>query len=273
VAQRGLGFGFRLLATVRNHRKILVIDNKVAYLGGMNIGREYAATWRDTHSRIEGPKAQDAALAFTELWNKRHDINHRSRIDLPFTANSGDDQTIFLRESKPTGIFGHVTIRDTYLEAFRKAQSHIWLTNPYFLPDHELEGALVEALERGVQLDMIVPERSNHGIVDFLARGVYDRLLAGGANIWLYRHTVIHSKTCTIDAHWSTVGSANLDGRSLINYEINMFVNDAGFAERMEEMFRDDIKNCRPARRDEFSNPGRLRLLVETLAQPIRDLI
>lgn len=258
---------------VRNHRKILVVDNEIAYLGGMNIGREYAYTWRDTHCRIEGPKAQEVALAFVELWNRRHRRRQSKQINLPFKADSSFGQKIFVRESKPSGFFGKMTIRDTYLEAFEQAKKHIWLTNPYFLPDRGLERALIKAAKHGVQIDLIVPEKSNHGIVDFLARNVYDKLLKHGAAIWLYRHTVIHSKTCTIDGEWSTIGSANLDGRSLINLEINLFVLDEKFATRMEEMFQDDLKNCRPARKDEFAKPSKLRLFLETLLQPIRDFI
>lgn len=257
----------------RNHRKILVIDDKVAYLGGMNIGREYATTWRDTHCRIDGPKAQEVALAFVELWNKRHWLLRSRHINLPYTANSGEDQKLFVRESRPSGYFGETTIRDTYLQAFRHAKSHIMLTNPYFLPDWELEQALINTVKGGVRLDLIVPEKSNHSIVDVLARPVYERLLKAGANIWLYQHTVIHSKTATIDGNWSTLGSANMDGRSQINYEINLFVMDENFADRMEEMFEDDRGNCRPARLEEFDSPSPRRLFLEKLLSPIRNLV
>ncbi len=257
----------------RYHRKILVIDNKIAYVGGMNIGREYARTWRDTHCRIEGPKTQEVSLAFVELWNKRHWLLTSKHLTLPYTANSGADQKLFVRESRPSGYFGQTTIRDTYLAAFREAKSHMMLTNPYFLPDRELEEALLQALQRGIKVNLLVPEKSNHSIVDLLARPVYERLVDNGASIWLYRHTVIHSKTATIDGHWSTIGSANLDGRSEINFEINLFVRDETFASRMEEMFGDDLGNCRLARTDEFKYPTRRRLLLEKLASPVRSLV
>ena len=258
---------------IRNHRKILVVDDKVAYLGGMNIGREYAVTWRDTHCRLEGPKAREAALAFTELWNRRHWLRSERHILLPYHVNWDEDQPLLIRESKPSPIFGKVTIRDTYLTAFRQAQRSIKLTNPYFLPDDELAEALCESLTRGVTVDLLVPEKSNHEIVDLLARPMYDRLLKSGAHLWLYQHTVIHSKTATIDGKWSTIGSANLDGRSVINHEINLFVRDREFAERMEEMFRDDLGNCRPARRDEFSHPNPARRTFELLARPLRSFV
>lgn len=257
----------------RYHRKILVVDNKTAYLGGMNLGREYATTWRDTHCRIDGKKAQEVALAFVELWNKRHWLLASRRIQLPFKADEAPDQKIYIRESKPSKVFGDFTIRDAYLEAFQQAESHMLLTNPYFLPDAEMSEAMHAALARGVRVELIVPEKSNHLIVDLLARPFYDDLLKAGACIWLYRHTVIHSKTATFDRRLSTIGSANLDGRSQINHEINMFVIDEEFADRMEEMFHDDLNNCRAATLTEFEKPSRFRLALEYLARPVRSYV
>lgn len=257
---------------IRNHRKLLVIDGRTAYLGGMNIGREYARTWRDTHLRIDGPTAEEVALAFAGLWNKRNKKPDR-RLRLPYNPRYDDSPHIYLHESRPSPVFGPVTIRENYLDAFENAKSYIKLTNPYFLPDKLMENELHAALKRGVKVELIVPKKSNHSIVDVLARPVYDRLLKAGAIIWLYQHTVIHSKTATIDGYWSTIGSANLDGRSLINYEINIFVEDKTFAERMEEMFEDDRSNCIRASTYEFAHPSLFQRLLETLAQPLRPFV
>jgi len=261
---------------VRDHRKILIIDNKIGYLGGMNIGREYANTWRDTHLRMEGPTVEELALAFAELWNKYNRSPSR-HLDLPFQPNPEDDHILWLRESRPSPIFGPIasqkTIRTTYLEAFDSAQKYILITNPYFLPDTQMEVSLMKAIQRGVRVEIIVPERSNHLIVDLLARPVLRRIIEEGGHIWLYRKTVIHSKTATIDGAWSTVGSANLDGRSLINYEINLFVNNPDFAEKMEEMFRDDLSNCRRAKLREFANPNPLKRGLEIALAPLRPFV
>lgn len=260
---------------IRDHRKILVIDGRTAYLGGMNIGREYARTWRDTHLRIDGPKAQEVAMTFAEMWN-RHTPNRKGerRIRLPYNPEHDDNShAIYLRESRPSPVFGSVTIRETYLDAFQNAQKYIKLTNPYFLPDKLMENELLIALKRGVKVELLVPQKSNHSIVDLLARPVYDRLLKAGATIWLYQHTVIHSKTATIDGYWSTIGSANLDGRSLINYEINVFVEDEAFAVRMEEMYKDDLSNCKKARLHQFDHPSRYQLFLEKLAYPLRPFV
>jgi len=258
---------------VRHHRKILVIDGRTAYLGGMNIGREYARTWRDTHLRIDGPKAQEVALSFAEAWNK-YNRKSAQRLRLPYNPPHDDNNhSIYLRESRPSPIFGPVTIRETYLKAFENAKAHIKLTNPYFLPDLLMENELVMALQRGVKLDLIVPQKSNHSIVDLLARHSYDRLVKAGACIWLYQGTVIHSKTATIDSCWNTIGSANLDGRSLINYEINVFIEDPTFARRMEEMFDDDRSNCKLAHPHQFDQPSPARRLLEIIAYPLRPFV
>jgi cardiolipin synthase len=261
---------------IRDHRKILIIDNKIGYLGGMNIGREYATTWRDTHLRMEGPTVEELALAFAELWNK---YNHgpKRRLELPFKPNPDDDHILWLRESRPSPIFGSIaaqkTIRDTYLEAFDASQKYMLITNPYFLPDTQMEISLMQAIRRGVRVEIIIPERTNHLIVDLLSRPLLHRIIEAGGHIWLYRKTVIHSKTATIDGSWSTVGSANLDGRSLINHEINLFVNNPDFAQKMEEMFRDDLANCRRAELGEFSNPGFFRRSLELLLAPLRPFV
>ncbi|NWJ96536.1 MAG: hypothetical protein HXX20_12205 [Chloroflexi bacterium] len=257
---------------IRNHRKILVIDGRTAYVGGMNIGREYARTWRDTHLRIDGVTAQEVALAFAGMWNKRNQKGDR-RLRLPYKPLYEDSPSIYLHESRPSSVFGPVTIRGTYLQAFQNAQRYIKLTTPYFLPDHLMEKELLAALERGVRVDLIVPQKSNHSLVDLLARPVYNRLIKAGAQIWLYQHTVIHSKTATIDGCWSTIGSANLDGRSLINYEINIFIENETFAQRMEEMFDDDQINCCLASYNYFANPSLKQTLLEKMAYPLRPFI
>ncbi|MEI7554042.1 phospholipase D-like domain-containing protein [Candidatus Chlorohelix sp.] len=257
---------------VRYHRKILVIDNKIAYIGGMNIGREYATSWRDTHLRIDGPTAEELALAFAEMWN-RHNPNPRRQLNLPFKPNPDDDHILWLRQSRANVLFGEHTIRDTYMDAFKSAKKRILITNPYFLPDDNMENYLLEAAKRGVQVEIIVPERSNHLIVDVLARPVLCRLLKAGGKVWLYRNTVIHSKTAIVDEHWSTVGSANLDGRSLINHEINLFVNNKDFAAEMYKMWQDDLLNCRPARFEDFNKPPVRKRIAEILLRPFKSFV
>ena len=262
---------FRKTTYIRDHRKILVVDNRVAYLGGMNIGREYARTWRDTHLRIEGPGARKVGASFADLWNAYH-RKHPIAYD-PADLDDCRDGSSAIQLCSSRYERRHRrrnTIRDMYMDAFERAQREIYVTNPYFLPDSQLFATLLDACHRGVAVHIMVPEKSNHPSVDILARPVYDRLMRAGAHLWLYQHTVIHSKTATIDGYWSTVGSANLDGRSMINYEINACINSREFAARMRDMFEDDKSNCRPARINEYGHPTRLERMLEGLLMPLR---
>jgi cardiolipin synthase A/B len=259
-------FGFY----TRTHRKILVIDNKIAFLGGMNIGREYTATWRDTHVRVEGEVAQDIALSFAEIWNKNNKKPER-RIDIDFARTK--NPYLVVAGSKPSYYLGSKTIREHFIEAIKQAKNYILITNPYVLPDKETEREMLNAVKRGVRLEIIAPEKSNQWIVNLLARPTYKCILAAGGKIWFYQHTMIHSKTATIDGSWSTVGSANLDGRSLINLEINLFVDNQDFARSLEKMFSDDLKNCKPAMLKTISKAKVVRRCAEIIFRPVRSLV
>ena len=135
-------------------------------------------------------------------------------------------------------------IRNMYLEAIDRAQERIWLTHAYLLPDDDFVAALRDAARRGVDVRIIIPERSNHIVADWLSRGYYERLLRSGIRLFLYQGAMVHAKTGTIDGHWSTIGTANLDRLSLLgNYEVNLEITDADVAARMEEIYRIDLSN------------------------------
>nr|WP_231980627.1 phospholipase D-like domain-containing protein [Tessaracoccus coleopterorum] len=132
-----------------------------------------------------------------------------------------------------------------YLEAIDRAQERIWLTHAYLLPDDDFVAALRDAARRGVDVRIIVPERSNHVVADWLSRGFYDLLLRSGIRLFLYQDAMVHAKTGTIDGHWATIGTANLDRLSLWgNYEVNLEITDPGLAAQMEDIYRVDLSNC-----------------------------
>jgi cardiolipin synthase len=122
-------------------------------------------------------------------------------------------------------------------------------------------------------VEIIVPEKSNQWIVNLLARPTYKRILEAGGKIWFYQYTMIHSKTATMDGWWSTLGSANLDGRSLINLELNLFVDNPDFAKSIERMFSDDIANCTATQLKSVSNPKLTRRFSELVLRPVRSLV
>ena len=220
----------------RYHRHLMSVDGRVAFLGGYNIGSLYAAGWRDTHVRVRGEEAREVENDFVDFWNA-----HRTP-DLPELGLAGDRSwnpaTVFHRNDPYMRIF---PIRAMYLEALDRANSHVYLTHAYFVPDRAMRAGLIDAAKRGVDVQVLVPEHSNHVTADWLARRHFHELLQAGVRIFRYEHIMIHSKTATVDGVWSTVGSANIDRLSLLgNYEINLEVYSRRFAAQMERMFELD---------------------------------
>ncbi len=223
----------------RDHRKLMVVDGRVGFIGGYNIGSLYATGWRDTHARIIGPGVAELDNAFIDFWNL-HAGRGRDRIDV----NPEREWLPTVRVHRNTPRIQVYPIRNMYLEAIDRAKSHIWLTHAYLIPDDDLVAALRDAVNRGVDVRIIVPERSNHVVADWLSRGFYTELLRSGVRLHLYQGAMVHAKTATMDGAWSTIGTANLDRLSLWgNYEVNLEVTDEDVAKHMEDVFATDRSN------------------------------
>ena len=221
------------------HRKLLVVDGKVSFIGGYNIGAVYATQWRDTHLRIIGPAAMDLAQSFVDFWNRF--TGKRNHITTYHPRHF--DPTITLRGTNAMRLV--FPIREMYLDAFDRAQKHILLTNAYFIPDHTLLEALTEAAGRGVEVHVVLPWQSNHILADWGARSYFERCLQAGIHLWGYKGVMIHAKTCTVDGIWSTIGTANLDRLSAVgNYEINVEIYSQKLAQSMESLFAADQTNA-----------------------------
>jgi cardiolipin synthase len=253
----------------RDHRKILVVDDEVGYVGGFNIGTLYATTWRDTHLRVVGPAAWDLRNAFVDFWNAARPGG------LPMLPDPGSDvwdPSIRVARNAPAHLL--FPIRGIYLAAIDRARSHIFITQAYFIPDHEILHALLAAARRGVDVRVIVPEYSNHVITDWLSRGFYSTLLRGGVTIWLFKHAMVHAKTATIDGQWTTIGTANIDRLSLSgNYEINLEIVDQPLARQMEQVFLTDLSNCREMTIDEWERRSWIARFSESVLAPLRPLL
>lgn len=222
-----------------DHRKMMVVDGRIAFLGGYNIGALYAEHWRDTHLRIVGPKAADVADSFVDFWNTHS--SRRERVNLQFPLRF--DPTISLRDNNALRLT--FPIRDTYIGAINRAKRHILLTNAYFIPDHMLLESLKDAANRGVEVHILLPWTSNHILADWASRGYFHDCLRAGIHIWGYRNAMIHAKTCTIDDEWSTIGTANLDRLSALgNYEVNAEIYSINLARQMRQLFEYDRHNA-----------------------------
>lgn len=222
-----------------DHRKALVVDGRIAFTGGYNIGKLYAEHWRDTHLRIIGSAAVDLADSFADFWNGHAPRSERIALRFPLRF----DPTIALRDNNALRLT--FPIRDMYISAINRAQKHILLTNAYFIPDHILLESLIDAADRGVQVHILLPWTSNHILADWAARGYFHTCLRAGIHIWGYRNAMVHAKTCTIDDEWSTIGSANLDRLSALgNYELNVEIYSKNLARQMRELFEHDCTNA-----------------------------
>ncbi len=257
----------------RNHRKLLVVDEEVAFLGGYNIGTAYATEWRDTHVRITGPGVWDLKRAFADFWN----LNRRrlfGRSERPLLVETASDWEPHIRIQRNVPRQWTFPIRSMYLEAIGRATNNIWLTTAYFLPDQDFVDALVTAAQRGVDVRILLPLKSNHIVADWISRGYYSQLLASGARILRFKDAMVHAKTATIDGSWATVGTANIDRLSLQgNYEINLEVIEPEFAAVMEEIFLTDQTNCLELTLGEWEARDLHRKFTEMLLGPLRPLL
>lgn len=251
----------------RDHRKILAVDGHDAFIGGYNVGQDYATVWRDTHLRITGPAAWDLDNAFVDFWNMHHQGRQLTEDGTPMW-----DPVFRLHRNVPGQL--RFPIRGMYLEAIDRAQSHILMTQAYFIPDRDILQALRVARKRGVQVSILVPAVSNHVVADWLSRGFYDELLSDGIQILWYHGRMVHAKTATIDGQWTTIGTANIDRLSLTgNYEINMEVFDPQLARAMERIFEFDSTHAAPVNFYDWNRRGLGERVSERILRPLRPLL
>lgn len=251
-----------------NHSKILVVDDHVGFVGGYNIGSVYAKHWRDTHVRVVGPGVWGLKNSIAQLWN----IIHDPQDQIAWTPPPSWNPEVLVQSNLPVQLV--YPIRNTYLKAIARAQDHIWITTPYFIPDQQILTALVIAAGRGVDVRVMVPKKSNHVVADWTSRGFYGQLLDAGITVLLYEAAMIHAKVATIDGEWSTVGTANIDRLSLsFNYETNVEVIDPRFAEEMEKIFRADSEHCEVLESTDWVDRHPAARAVEVAMKPLRPFL
>ena len=230
---------------LRNHRKILVVDNRVGFAGGLNIGEEYQgrrkkfAPWRDTHLRLEGPAVRRLQEVFTEDWLDTTGEDLTDAEHFPQFDPCGGDlvQVVDSGPDKP-----QESIHAVFFTAINEAQVRVYITTPYFVPDTSMLLALKTAAWRGVDVRLLLPGKSDLRLVQWAGRSYFEELLEAGVRIYEHRPGMLHAKTMVVDGVWATVGSANMDRRSFrLNFEANVLVSGERFAARMEEIFEADI--------------------------------
>ena len=239
----------------RDHRKILVVDGKVAFTGGINLydvyagspssanisgkGREGDLYWRDTHIQVEGPAVADFQQLFLEMWGRRSEPTESGSDWFPVLKDKGDT-LVRVISSTPQQPVPHIYA--TYLSAIKNASRTVHITQAYFLPGKEMLTTLAQSARRGVDVKIIVPGESDFWMPIAAGRYRYTTLLESGVKIYERNGAVLHSKTAVVDGVWSTVGSSNLDSRSFLHdAEVNAIILSSEFAGEMEAMFASDL--------------------------------
>ncbi|MEJ7775655.1 MAG: phospholipase D-like domain-containing protein [Nocardioidaceae bacterium] len=257
----------------RDHRKILVVDDGVGFVGGYNIGSAYETEWRDTHVRITGPGVWDLKRAFADFWNlnRRRRIRASERPLLLETASTWEPHIRFQRNIPRLWMF---PIRAMYIEAINRASRNVWMTQAYFIPDQDFVDAMKAAAGRGVDVRLLVPLKSNHIVADWISRGYFSQLLDAGVRVFRFKDAMVHAKTATVDGTWTTVGTANIDRLSLQgNYEINVEIIDESLAQQLEAIFSLDESNCLELTSGEWEARDLHRKFTEFILAPLRPLL
>jgi cardiolipin synthase len=242
----------------RDHRKLLIVDGRTAFLGGINISSVYSGgsfrqgsrskpksgpdaspAWRDTDLQLQGPVVAEFQKLFLAAWESQKGKPPAAKNYFPPPEKAGR-QVVRAIGSSPEEPFS--LIYATLLSAIASAETSVHLTNAYFAPDPQLLDALEAAARRGVDVTLILPSRTDSWLVFHAGRNYYDRLLRAGVKIYERRGVILHSKTALIDGVWATVGSTNLDWRSFLhNHELNAVVLGAEFGKQVQAMFAKDL--------------------------------
>ena len=239
----------------RDHRKIVVIDGHIAYTGGMNVadyyivGTEQVGEWRDMHCRIEGPVVNELQDIFVRIWQKT-------------TKEQLSDEKYFRGEEKGNMMVGitnrepnktNKIMRQFYISALDDAQDSIKIINPYFTLTPSVKKAIKRAIKRGVKVDILVSAKSDIPLTPDCVFYNVNKLMKKGANIWLYQPGFHHSKIMMVDDKFCTVGSTNLDARSLrFDYEVNALIVDKKITHELNDMFMRDTQKSVKLTKEEW---------------------
>ncbi|MFA6405104.1 MAG: phospholipase D-like domain-containing protein [Candidatus Paceibacterota bacterium] len=251
---------------LRNHRRTLVIDRKVGYTGSICVD-ENLKDWRDTNVRIEGGTiAKQMENAFDRMWARAE----KSR-PLPMKLHYRDSDFRYVTNNPSPG---RRFLYRAFIKAIKNAENHIYITTPYFIPTHRMVRLLKKASERGIDVRIILPQKSDHRIVDMASRSYFTTLLESNIKIYLYQGNMIHDKIMTVDNKWASIGSMNLDRISLLyNFEANIVSADSDFAREVTKHFMDNLDQSRKVVLQEWRRRFFIKKLIEIPIKLIRKFL
>ena len=252
-----------------NHRKILIVDDRIAFLGGMNIGDEYALHWRDVMARLEGPSARALDHIFLDDWYfaSREDVPLPER---PPAVAAGSTDCAIVASGPDRASYIH----DAYFIVFTRANQRIWIVTPYFIPSDALATALKTAAGRNVDVRILLPQTSDVSVVKHAARSYYPELLAAGVKIYEYQGPMLHAKAFIVDKDLSTVGSANVDTRSFrLSFEIGCFISSEEKSAQIATWFEGLLESSHRVTLNEARNRSTSEKLLESAAHLFSPLL
>ena len=264
----------QLRINFRNHRKIVIIDNRVGYVGGFNIGKEYIGLddkfgyWRDTHLRIQGSGILSLHLRFLLDWNyaaKENLFRDKKYFEKVY---SGEKDKCLLQIISSGPDTARQMIHDNYLRLITKAKERIYIQSPYFIPDESVMDALMIAVHSGVEVNIMIPCKPDHPFVYWATYSYIGDLVMAGANCYTYDNGFLHAKGIVVDGKVFCYGTANMDIRSFaLNFEVNAVIYNEEKAREMEERFRTDLEVCTKITRNMYA--GR-KLIIRITEQVCR---
>ncbi|MEH6991659.1 cardiolipin synthase [Neobacillus drentensis] len=251
---------------VRNHRKISIIDGKIGYLGGFNVGKEYIdedpklSPWRDYHLKITGESVPFLQREFFIDWNEYS--SEKVKVDPYYTPE------------QPKGTIAHQLVpteigflEDKYLQLIQNAKKAISIGSPYFIPSKKLINELIRAAKRGIKITIVVPYITDHLLVQEASYRYLRLMLKEGAQVFQYMNGFYHAKSIMIDDNLCDIGTANFDKRSLfLNKEINCYFYDPAFVDRFRDVLQKDILDSKPLKLEDLNKPNFFRSIKEGIA-------
>ncbi len=262
------GWAHPLRINFRNHRKIVIVDGRTAFAGGLNVGDEYLGRssrfghWRDTHLKLEGPSVHILQLTFCEDW---YWATHQVPVlDWKPAKQTHSNQHVLPVPSGPADQMETCSL--FFVQAINSARKRLWIVSPYFVPDEQLMTALQLAALRGVDVRILLPDKPDHLLVYLSSWSYYEQAEQAGVKIYRYQKGFLHQKVMLIDNDYATVGTANLDNRSFrINFEITIMVLDRKFCREVESMLKEDFSHATQVSADEYEQkPFWYRLAVRS---------
>ena len=258
----------------RDHRKILVVDDEVGFVGGLNIGDEYApeewegGAWHDMHVRLHGPAARELTRMFNRTWRTITAESWNDRLGPP---RPGGEVAVQVLESR---IYQRFAIHRSYLSAIRRARESVRITNAYFVPVQAVQRALRAARRRGARVQLLLAGRTDIRSVQYASRALYGSLMKRGIEIYEWNERVLHAKCAVIDGRWCSIGSYNLNRRSLLHdLEANVACLDAGLGRRMDARFEADLARSRRVDPETWHRRPGLDKLLEQIFYKLRVFI